>query len=202
MKSFAATVLCTTLAAAEIMTQMDYDFMKYISKFGKEYETVEEFLLRKEIFAEVHKHINEVNSDPTSTYKAGHNFLSDYTREEYQALLGLRNMPMPDFELDDDEEEIAENLPISWDWRDKGMVTPVKDQGQCGSCWAFSAIEAIESGWMINGNEMEIMSTQELVDCTTSVGNMGCSGGWYFQAYDWLKDHKTMRESDYPYIHM
>ena len=104
---------------------------------------------------------------------------------------------MPEFELDD--EEIVENLPISWDWRDKGMVTPVKNQGQCGSCWAFSAIEAIESGWMINGNEMEIMSTQELVDCTTAEGNRGCSGGMYFQAYDWLKDHMTMSEKDYPY---
>ena len=98
-----------------------------------------------------------MNSNPASTYKAAHNFSSDYTKVEYQALLGLRGMTMPEFELD--TSEIAENLPISWDWRDKGMVTPVKNQGMCGSCWAFSAIEAIESGWMINGNEMEIMST-------------------------------------------
>jgi len=81
------------------------------------------------------------------------------------------------------------------------MVTPVKNQGSCGSCWAFSSIEAIESAWMIKGNEQVIMSTQELVDCTLSpvTSNNGCSGGWYFWSYDWLKTNKTMKESDYPY---
>ena len=168
MRSFAIGVLCATFAAAEVMPKINHDFLDYISKFSKAYETIEEFIHRQEIFAEVHKHIEEVNSNPASTYKAAHNFSSDYTKEEYQTLLGLRGIPLPEFELEVDDEEIAENLPISWDWRDKGMVTPVKNQGSCGSCWAFSAIEAIESGWMINGNEMEIMSTQELIDCTTA----------------------------------
>ena len=90
----------------------------------------------------------------------------------------------------------------SIDWRDvKDVVTPVKDQGNCGSCWAFSATETVESAYVIAGNEQVIMSPQELVDCSKSpTTNLGCKGGMYYWAWDWLKDHKTMKESDYPYV--
>ena len=93
------------------------------------------------------------------------------------------------------------NLADSFDWRDEGMVTPVKDQGQCGSCWAFSSIEAVESAYAIAGNDLVVMSPQELVDCTLYpvTQNNGCGGGWYFWSYDWLANNMTMLESDYPY---
>ena len=75
----------------------------------------------------------------------------------------------------------------------------MKDQLYCGSCWAFSSIEAIESAWKIAGNDLVVMSEQELVDCSRSAGNAGCGGGWYFWSYDWLLTNETMLESDYPY---
>jgi len=79
-------------------------------------------------------------------------------------------------------------------------VTPVKDQGQCGSCWAFSATETTESSWVIAGNEQVIMSPQELVDCAKGLfSNHGCSGGWYYYAWKWNKTNKTMTEDSYPY---
>lgn len=81
-------------------------------------------------------------------------------------------------------------------------MTAVKDQGNCGSCWAFSSIEAVESALAIANNEDPIVqSEQEVVDCTLDpvTQNDGCSGGWYFWTYDWLKDNYTMKESDYPY---
>ena len=74
-------------------------------------------------------------------------------------------MPKPVVNLKAEMVDIS-NLPDSFDWRDQGKVTPVKDQGRCNSCWAFSAIEVIESAWMIAGNAQVIMSEQELIDCT------------------------------------
>jgi len=93
-------------------------------------------------------------------------------------------MPLPEFSEDFVEEDTS-NLASAWNWCDSSnnKCTPVKDQGQCGSCWAFSSIEAIESAWMIKGNPMTVMSEQELVDCSGSTGNAGCNGGWYFWSY-------------------
>ena len=186
MRTF-AIALFAAVASAKIEL-MEYNFMKYVSEHSKAYDTVEDFNFRQVLFAEKDAFINSVNEDPTSTYTAGHNQFSDWTKEEFTAILGLKNMEMP--EIQEDEMDVDMNgVPSSVDWRDQGMVTPVKNQGQCGSCWAFSSIEAIESAWMIAGNEQEIMSTQELVDCTSAEGNHGCSGGWYFYSYDWLKTH-------------
>lgn len=79
-------------------------------------------------------------------------------------------------------------------------MTPVKDQGQCGSCWAFSATETTESSWVIAGNDQVIMSPQELVDCAKGLfSNHGCNGGWYYYAWKWNKTNKTMTEESYPY---
>jgi len=174
------------------------NFMQWANKFNKVYDTVEEFERRLGIFsAQFHK-IQEQNKKGSSL-KFGLNHMSDWTNAEYESMLGLKGM-------DTEREEAI--WPFSGvsngdsrDWRDvAGVVTPVKDQGQCGSCWAFSATEAVESADAIAGNEQVIMAPQELVDCSKGIfSNHGCNGGWYYYAYKWLKHNKTMRESDYPY---
>ena len=200
MKSF-AVALCVVGASATTMTKMDYDFMKYVSNFNKIYETVEEFAARQLNFAEMDAHIRSVNENPESTHKAAHNKFSDWTWEEYNGLLGLKNMDTFVYNENFVYEEDISALPASWDWRAGGKVTPVKNQGSCGSCWAFSATEAVESAWAIAGNELVEMSPQELVDCTLSpvTENEGCNGGWYFWAWDWNKTNMTMLEEDYVY---
>lgn len=88
----------------------------------------------------------------------------------------------------------------SVDWRDEGAVTAVKDQGACGSCWSFSATGCLEGAYFLAGNTLTSFSEQQLVECAGyAYGNMACYGGWYYQAWDYLKTHSAETEGDYPY---
>jgi len=100
------------------------------------------------------------------------------------------------------------NLPSSWDWRNHSVVNPIKNQGQCGSCWAFSTIGVIESQWALAGNTLTSFSEQLLVDCSTGccleegedVCNAGCGGGWQWNAYvDIMSWGGVETETEYPY---
>jgi len=101
------------------------------------------------------------------------------------------------------------NLPTSFDWRTKNVVTPVKDQGECGSCWAFSTIANIESQWAIKKHPLTQFSEQLLVDCSHgcsneppygNVCNQGCDGGWQWNAYiDVISWKGVETETQYPY---
>jgi len=98
--------------------------------------------------------------------------------------------------------------PDSWDWRTKGVVSPVQDQGQCGSCWTFSTIAAVESALAIKSGKLQKFSEQEVVDCShgcvleegQQVCNQGCNGGWMWSALtdiiSWVGEEL---ETDYPY---
>jgi len=87
------------------------------------------------------------------------------------------------------------SLPDSLDWREKNVVNPVKDQAQCGSCWAFSTVGSIESRWAIKTGTLLSLSEQELVDCEHNNGDAGCDGGLMDDAFEWLESHKLELES-------
>jgi len=90
------------------------------------------------------------------------------------------------------------SLPDSVDWRNKGAVTPVKNQGQCGSCWTFSATGVLESFYFINNGQLLSFSEQQIVDCATDAGQ-GCGGGWPDLAIDYAAKYGLETEEDYPY---
>jgi len=196
MKSFAFAAIAG-LTQATVMSELEFEFMNFIVAHNKNYNTLEEFTARFTNFVKQDIHIARQNAKETG-HTAGHNYLSDWSAEEYSSMMGLN---AEDREQDQENIFIATPNSTGIDWRTvKGVVTPVKDQGQCGSCWAFSATESVESHYVIAGNDQVIMAPQELVDCSKGLfSNHGCSGGWYYYAWKWLETSKSMLESDYPY---
>ena len=86
------------------------------------------------------------------------------------------------------------------DWATKGNVSPVRNQGVCGSCWAFSTSGAVESSYSIFKGDNSYLSPQQLVDCSLSYGNNGCNGGKIDAAMNYIKDHGLSLEKEYPYV--
>jgi len=128
------------------------------------------------------------------------NKFADMTREEFRARYLShnyrsinRNKTKNPVQLD------TTNLPDQVDWRTKGAVTGVKDQGMCGSCWAFSATGALEGVWAIAKGNLVSFSEQQLVDCSWDYGNEGCNGGLMDQAFDYIRDSGIENQASYPY---
>jgi len=96
-------------------------------------------------------------------------------------------------------QEDLDSTPKEIDWRSKGAVTPVKDQGQCGSCWAFSTSGVLEGAWAAAGHGLESLSEQHLVSCDNNDGNAGCGGGWPYKAIDYVAQNGIDTEESYPY---
>jgi len=96
-------------------------------------------------------------------------------------------------------EVMMPDLKETIDWQIKGMVSPVKNQGNCGSCWAFSAVATLESFSLMKGKAVNL-SEQQLVDCSKKYGNEGCNGGFNYQGLAYVKDHGIATGADYPYV--
>jgi len=162
--------VCTTDAASNLMEQ---SFISHLAEHGLSYGTKEEYAFRFEIFKQKEIENQEINANPENTFTVGHNQFSTWTDAEYKRLLGYRG---PQQLSDDMETFTAVEAGTPVDWRAKGKVNPVKNQGQCGSCWAFSATAAIESAYAISSGKLLSLSEQQVVDCDTR--SYGCSGGW------------------------
>eukprot|EP00343_Euplotes_focardii_P007473 CAMPEP_0205818830 /NCGR_PEP_ID=MMETSP0206-20130828/894_1 /ASSEMBLY_ACC=CAM_ASM_000279 /TAXON_ID=36767 /ORGANISM="Euplotes focardii, Strain TN1" /LENGTH=316 /DNA_ID=CAMNT_0053111609 /DNA_START=43 /DNA_END=993 /DNA_ORIENTATION=- len=173
---------------------IETQFQDYLSNYGRNYGTEAEYQARLAIFSENLNTIERLNiENPRATFSV--NGFADRSQQEMTVKMGLR---IPEGTVTTGKH-IAPNSNAVKDWT--YLWKEVKDQGQCGSCWAFSAAAAFEARRALNdGTNGDIdapRSEQELVDCDTQ--SSGCNGGWMDFAFTYLKGHGFCTETQYPY---
>jgi cathepsin L len=190
--------LVALAAAAPLLKEEDFQFLftKWMVQHSKSYE-IEEFFQRYGIFKSNLNFVREHN-DGNRTYTVAMNQFGDLTSEEFAKRNVLR---VPEHILQGTpDNSFAAPLP-SVDWRSSGAVTPVKDQGQCGSCYAFSATGALEGAYKNKKGVLISLSEQNIVDCSRKYDNDGCGGGVPSTTFDFIRDNGGIAsEAAYPYF--
>jgi len=185
-------------ANSELIASYRDMYSKYVNDYGKTYNS-DEYETRFGVFVKNVEFINEHNCNNVN-YKLGINQFTDKTPEEYKSILANKKKEF----LNINHEYKFVGLPDSLDWRTTSnpsttvAVTSVKNQAQCGSCWAFSSAGAVEGAWAISGNKLVDLSQQQLVDCSSK--NSGCNGGEMDFAFEYVETNGLCSYSSYPYV--
>ncbi|KAI9093170.1 hypothetical protein K1719_027184 [Acacia pycnantha] len=175
---------------------------EWMARYGKVYEDPQEKEKRLNIFKQNVEYIESSNSAGTKPYKLDINQFADLTNEEFTASRNRFKGHMcpsiertPSFKYGN-----VTDVPSSVDWRKQGAVTPIKNQGNCGCCWAFSAVAATEGITKLSTGKLISLSEQELVDCDTKGVDQGCGGGLMDDAFKFIIQNKGLTsEGNYPY---
>lgn len=201
-------LLSVALAAKLKWNELDtsYKFETYLQHFNKHYDDANEYQMRKTIFeSNLHKIVDH-NKDSSKTWKEEINHLADWTSEEFDRIRGYNKKMAVNAKQTRVPHKLkpVSALPATVDWRTQGVVTPVKDQGDCGSCWSFAAAETIESHWAISKGQLWELSEQQILDCTSNPqhcgGTGGCNGGTAEVAFaSIIKAGGLSSEWTYPY---
>lgn len=173
-------------------------FDEWKAQYGANWSGEEE-AFRRLIFEKNLKNIEKHNADPSQTYKMGVNQFTVYTTEEFvNTYLNpmIAQSKVPEYTEEDIE---TVNTIGDVDWTTQGKVSKIKNQGQCGSCWAFSATGVMESWALFKGQNVDL-SEQQLVDCSRPQGNQGCNGGWPSSALKYVIANGIASGSEYPYV--
>merc|ERR1712168_593566 len=190
-------LIIATLALGATALGLDKEWEAFKTKFERSYSSVEEHNLRRLIFADNLLLIESHNLEHElgcHTYTLGVNQFADLTGDEFQRQFnGFKPIQGKEAQA----HQIVGDAPDTMDWRTKGLVTPIKDQGQCGSCWAFAAVATMEGAWKKAGHSLTSLSEQQLVDCVTV--DYGCNGGLPSDGIAWAKKHGMAAETAYPY---
>jgi len=182
---------------ASVVKQM---FADWKVKHNKVYSNDLEHKYRLAVFRNNAEFVN--NHDATARgFQVALNEFADLTVQEFSAIYNGLNITVRNARLGHHHDVAVDPAaPPSVDWRTKGAVTPVKNQGQCGSCWAFSTTGSVEGVHFLKDNKLVSLSEQNLVDCSTPEGNMGCNGGLMDSAFKYIiQNHGIDTEASYPY---
>ncbi|KAI6703624.1 hypothetical protein NL676_012760 [Syzygium grande] len=192
--------LCRPLEEEHLLKQHD----EWMAIHGRIYKDAAEKAKRYEIFKENVKRINAFNNGKDVGYKLAGNKFTDLTNEEFRAsYTGYNRRPtsvLPSMAAKPFKYTNFTAIPATLDWRTKKAVTSVKDQGACGSCWAFSAVAAMEGITMLKKGKLVSLSVQELVDCDVNGKDSGCEGGYMDSAFKFIISKGGLTtEVNYPY---
>jgi len=198
----ALITVAAAAAAAGVSASLEQRFNEFKEKYGKNYANAEEELERFKYFTRNMDVAEKLNShaDDGATY--GHlSPMADMSSVEFSNLNTLRVTPvqLKKFRAKTTLMAKVHDTPDSYDWRDKGAVTEVKDQAQCGSCWAFATVANVEGQNFLQNGKLIALSEQELVDCDEQDG--GCNGGLPSRAFEEMIDEGAGFELEnvYPY---
>ncbi|KAG5545102.1 hypothetical protein RHGRI_017537 [Rhododendron griersonianum] len=170
---------------------------RWMAHYGRVCKDTAEEEKRLKIYKDNVEYIESFNKAANKSYKLAVNQFADLTNEEFKLRNGFKSHGYSTVSF---KYENVTATPSSMDWRKEGVVTPVKDQGDCGSCWAFSAVAAVEGINALKNGKLISLSEQELVDCDINGGDQGCQGGLMDYAFQFIKKNKGLTtEANYPY---
>ncbi|CAF3108664.1 unnamed protein product [Rotaria sp. Silwood2] len=203
-------ILCvlfgSTFCAPICEIELDQSWELFKQVYGNEYASIEEETTRRIIWETNLDMIDQHNLKAgmgVYSYTLKMNQFGDMTNEEFnEKMNGFKIKNTDSSKFDRHTHMVPQNFgPTDYvDWRTKGYVTSVKDQGQCGSCWAFSATGALEGQHFRKTKSLISLSEQNLIDCSSMFGNMGCEGGLMDSAFQYIKVNKGIdTESSYSY---
>ncbi|XP_060669668.1 senescence-specific cysteine protease SAG39 [Ziziphus jujuba] len=194
---WASQATCRTLNEVSMSERHE----QWMARYGRTYENNAEKERRFKIFKDNVEFIENFNNAGNRPYKLSVNEYADQTNEEFRASRnGYKRSSNSKSSQTSFRYEDVSAVPSSIDWRKKGAVTPIKDQGQCGCCWAFSAVAATEGITQLKTGKLISLSEQEFVDCDTSGEDQGCEGGLMDDAFEFIIQNKGLAtEANYPY---
>ena len=193
------TVLLSLLQTSSAISPWE-KFMEFMVKHGKSYSTQDILDQRFEVFSDNLKYAEMMNS-VQSNYTLGVTPYADLTITEFKNSHSSSSWSLSSRKCNTFSPSKTAVVPKSLDWRENNAVTDVKDQGQCGSCWSFSATGAMEGAWAISKGQLISLSEQQLVDCSTGIsyGNKGCNGGLMDSAFNYAIKYGMCAEETYTY---
>jgi cathepsin L len=192
-------------AASIFDATLDSYWTSFKQEHSKTYQTTEEETVRRLTWEANLKYISQHNKEAIlgkHTFSLRMNKFGDLSNVEFGNMYNGFNMTktMKSTKSNVFVADPSFKAPASVDWRTQGYVTPIKDQGQCGSCWAFSAVASLEGQHFKKAGTLVSLSEQNLVDCSRKQGNQGCNGGLMDQAFTYIKVNKGIdTEASYPY---